>query len=274
MRVIQGPIFARNQILSLGKISLIVGNYSTGKTALCEWLSALSTLESVGRWRSGDPAEYPIRVEISYFDPEPHTAGLSIGHDGSLGYSLDDSDVPLCPLPMKVIYPRSRESWELRHLDDLQFLSILLGVDPAVIQNLAAHIGRCHARSVSNVRFLAEGGRARLLADVEGTAPGLSFAMLSRTEKDRVVMEFAIALCATVGKYDSVLLILDPCFAGLDAAWFQRYTERLSDSEHPFQTIVVVPTRQLDVSKLHWQGWEIIRTRGIPPCVALSQEVR
>lgn len=272
LRLIQTPLTSINQKLLFGKLNLIVGANATAKTAVCEWVSAFATLEWLERWRKGARAEYPIVAELAFFDPQPHAAAVTIGYDGALAFQLDGRDLPLSPLPMRVVFPRSRLSGiDTRDLDDLQLISKLLSLDPAVCLNLAVQVNQDHDSTVQNVHFVAEEGGVRLRADVEGTEKGLSFQGLSGGEKDRVLIEFALALCRVMGGHQATLLILDPYLAGLDGTWFERYSSRLSNPHYPFQTIAAIPTRDFDTAKLRWLGWEIIRSKGRPPKVVFDQ---
>jgi hypothetical protein len=272
LRLIQTPLTSANQKVLFGKLNLVVGANDTAKTAICEWISAFSTLEWLKRWRHGARARYPIVAELAYFDPEPHVATVTIGCDGSLAFQIDGRDLPLCPLAMRVVFPRSRrDATKTQDLDDLQLVSKLLSLDPAVCRNLAVHVNQDHDSTVQNIHFVAEDGRVGLQADVEGTAKGLSFQGLSGGEQDRILMEFTLALCRAMGGQQATLLILDPCLASLDGTWFERYSSRLSNPRNPFQTIAAIPTLDFDAAKLRWLGWEIIRTEGSPPNVLFDQ---
>ncbi len=274
MRLIRTPLLQENQNILFGKLNMIVGDNGTGKTALCEWVSAFATLEWIEGWRSGQTMLHPIIAELSYFDPEPHVAAITIGNDRSLAYQLDGVAVPLSPLPIRVVFPREPKFTDTRGLDDLGFLSKLLSLDAALIQNLASEINGCRASSVRNLRFISENDEVHLLVDVDGTIPGLALKRLSGSEQNRVLIEFAIAICRVLGKYQSTLLILDPHMTSFDKTWFEQYSSRLSDPEIPFQTMAVIPSGKLNINDLRWFGWEVIRAKGTPPTVTLDQNIR
>lgn len=270
----QSPMFLPFQKISLAKVNLLIGHNETGKTAICEWLSAFSNLDELQRWRHGNPKHYPINLELRYFDPEPHSLSVSIQHDAGLSYKIDGAVVPLSPVPMKVVFLRQLQYVDRPSLDEIQLLSELFSVDEAVIRNLVPEINRCPESSVRNIKFETNEKGTFLIADVQGTKPGLPFRRLSGSEQKRIVIEFGIALCQVLATHQATLLILDTVLVGLDPHWFERYARRLADPTHSFQTLAVIPTRVLDVSQLHWWGWQIIRTVGDWKALSIDQSVR
>jgi hypothetical protein len=196
---------------------------------------------------------------------------VEIGDSGALAFERDGRSVPVSPLALRIVWPRDRRGFDCRSLDDVQLLCNILAVDPAIVHNLIDEVNKDADSTVHNIRVVHDNGRATLLADVEGTARGLSFHNLSSSEQERITIELSIAFCRAIGNHQATVLVLDPCMAGMDARWFERVSVRLSDARNPFQTIAVVPTRKFDTAKLRWLGWEIIRTTGRPPAVSFDQ---
>src|SRR5207237_1430804 len=149
----QRPMFLAFQKISLAKVNLLIGHNETGKTAICEWLSAFSDLDELQRWRHGNPNHYPINLELRYFDPEPHSLSISIQHDGGLSYKFDGSLVPLSSAPIRVVFLRQLQYVDRPSLDEIQLLSELFSVDEAVIRNLVPEINRCPESSVQNIKL-------------------------------------------------------------------------------------------------------------------------
>ena len=146
------PITLPDQQLQLGRVNLLVGDNATGKTALCEWLSAFADLERLGRWRISWGRGDHVDMELKYFDPAPHVARLSTGMDRAVTFTLDGRPVPLIALPIRVVFP-SRVLERLRRgtEDDLHSLSGALALDPAICLNLTNEIDCGSDSSLRNV---------------------------------------------------------------------------------------------------------------------------
>jgi hypothetical protein len=265
------PLTLPGQKIKLGQLNLIIGGNDTGKSAICEWISAFGNLEKLVRWRRDQVSQYPTQLQLNYFDPDEHSAYLQVGHDGSVLFQLDGQNVPISPIPMRIVFPRDRRGFNAESLNDLELLAKIFDLDQALCRNLLDHVNVDADSTVRNAKFIEEDGRLTLHADVEGTCPGLPFGILSSSEQERVVMEMAIALSRVLGAHSATLLVLDPGMSYLDISWFERYSQRLSSPRNPFQTLAVIPTRKLDLTTLRWLGWEIIRTTNRRPVISIDQ---
>lgn len=275
IRIESSPIFKSHVVVRLAKLSLIVGDNNTGKSALCEWLAGFSDLRHIKRWRKTHRQGLSINVFLKYYNPVEKTLEMMIEETGHVKYSDNGSAAPFNANPMKVLYPRSRSFHDTSSLNDLQLMAFLLDVDESVIMNLCNEIQRYEHSTVKNIEFKKdEGGILRLHADVNGTVPGLSFHLLSGGEQERVLIEFATAAARVYAKHTPTLLIIDGSVTVFFETWFQFYAKHFSDPNSLFQTIVVIPTTDLDVEKLKWLGWEIVRTRGSIPEITVEQSIR
>jgi len=275
VRIENSPIFTSHLIIRLAKLTLIVGDNGTGKSALCEWLAGFADMRHIKRWRKGHRPGYPIDVFLKYYNPVEKTLEMLIEDTGHVKYSDNGSAIPLNANPMKVIYPLTRVFHDTRGFNDLQLMAFLLDIDESVIMNLCDEVQRYEHSTVKNIVFKEnEDGVIRLHADVSGTVPGLSFHMLSGREQERVLIELATAAARIYAKHMPTLLIFDSSITIFFETWFEFYASHFSDPNSLFQTIVVVPTRDLDVGKLKWLGWEIVRTRGSVPEITIEQSIR
>jgi hypothetical protein len=275
IRVCNSPIFSSGVTVRLAKLNLLVGNNNTGKTALCEWLAGFSELSYLKRWRRTSLGNYPIDVFLKLFHPDEKTLRLTVADSGHVEFQDDQAQVPMHAVPLRVLYPRCRAFHDTRDYDDLELMEFLLGLDQAEVTNLCPAVQSYEHSTVRNIRFEDdEDGAPRLIADVDGTVPGLPYDALSSREQNSLLIELASAAARTYARYAPTLLILDSSLGIFSEEWFKFYANHFSDTSSLFQTVVVIPTRDLDTEKLQWQGWEIIRTRGSIPDVTVEQTIR
>jgi hypothetical protein len=267
------PIFARDTIIRLAKLTLVVGGNESGKTAVCEWLAGFADIHHISRWRHPGGRGYPIDVNLRYYDPEGKTLGMLIDDTGRVRFSDNGFGVPVSTHPMKILYPKPVH--DDRGLNDLQLVASWLAIDEVIVMNLCDEIQSSTSAWVRNIRFEPdEDSVVRLRADVHGTAPGLTLSCLSAGESQMVLLELATVAARAYARHVPTMLILDGAMTVLDRRAFEHQARHLADANSLFQTIVVVPTVDMDVAELEWLGWEVVRTQGRPPNVVVEQSIR
>lgn len=275
VRIPLSPIFSPHGVVRLGKLNLLVGNNGTGKSALCEWIGGFSNIQKLDRWRNRRTKTEPLEVSLKLFQPEEIILGLKIDDAGHVSYWENGTQVPLNANPARVLFPKARGLTTTTGLDDLQLFALLLDVDESQVLSLCQAVHDYEHSTVKNLRFAEDDdGVIRLTADVSGTHPGLSFRMLSGREQERVFIELATAAARAYAQYVPTLLILDACVTIFFDGWFELYANHFNDANSLFQTIVVIPTRDLDIDKIRWLGWEIVRTKGAIPSISIEQNIR
>ena len=274
--IVNSPVFEHGATAKLGKMTLVVGDNATGKSALCEWIAGFADAGHVERWRRSSDPGWPIRVSLKYYDPEERTLDMEIGDTGRVKFFEDSRCLLPLAHPLNIIYPdREVHADAVHELNDLQFLSLALHVDESVILDLCDVVQTDRHSAIGNIRFREDDeGIVRLHADVTGTAPGLAFRCLSGGEQERVILELAIAAASYYAKHMPTLLIIDGSVARFMDVWFKLYTSRFYDPSSLFQTIAVIPSGMVDVGSLKWLGWEVVRTQGLCPRVTIEQNIR
>jgi len=283
MTIREGPVFANNQSMHFAKMNLIYGNNATGKTAIVEWLSGMFG-GSLDRWRQ--PA-WNLHVEVSYLNPEPNTLVFKMDDTGATRFQVNGTSAPFNPILVRVIHPREPQ---LGGVDDLQLMSAILDVPAGTTSALIDEIHSFAHSHVRNLRFIRsderyppEAGDERsydelqrmvLVADVDGTVPGLIFRALSGREQERMIIEFSTAIARFSGRYAPTVLILDDLVNIIFEGWFDFYSHHFLDASNQFQTFLSLPATKLDLDAIRWHGWEVIRTNGSPPDVTVSQYPR
>lgn len=265
--ITSSSLFSTPQKFQLAKLNLIYGNNSTGKTAIIEWISGFFDSQNLERWM---PAQrYPLEVKLSLLNPKQQNLALKIdGND--VHYWIDGTPAAFIPIGFRVIKP-SRLDYSIP--DDLDMLSQAFRMPPMVIRALLDEVHRFPHAHISNLRFVIDedDGRMTLRSDVHGTKPGLCLRLLSHREVERVIIELATAAARLSGRYCPTLLVLDDAVSLIFDGFFDFYSHHLLDPANRFQTLMSLAEQDLDLAKLEWNGWQVVRTKGGPPNVTLVQ---
>jgi len=275
LQVHSSPLFAGPITIDFGKLTLFIGENGAGKTALCEWLAAVSEPRYLHRWETIRRDRSRVDIEVRYFDPAPHIARVSFLAQDYPRYQLDGKFTVVPAAPVKVIYPGELEmSWSDEKPDDLELLCRVLGLDRYEILALCETLPASGVTDVTRVWFQQDEDGYILRADVMGTHPGLTFGGLSSSERQRVLMTLAILAANRFAERQPTLLILDAGAWRLDTASLKLYGEILVSPAMGFQTIAAIPTQDLNLDELRWAGWQVIRLKGQPPGVTINSDVR
>ncbi|MGE3637378.1 MAG: hypothetical protein AB7G28_02385 [Pirellulales bacterium] len=269
MQIDRSPVFAREQSVTLAKLNLLYGNNATGKSALCEWIAGVFQPDYLRRWARPRP---PLAFRISYLNPSPIEISAEILPNGERRFAIDGQRVPFNPVGIRILR-LGRPTLDERK-SDVYWLANALDVSRGMIRRLATDVNVFPHAKVRNVRFVQMEGKETLCADVDGTVPGLPLSLLSGRETERVFIEFATAAARVSGRFHPTLLILDGCPTIVFEGFFKFYSHHFLDSTNQFQTIMCIPSRELDLDAVQWDGWEVIRTVGREPEVNLTQVLR
>ncbi|HZU34064.1 MAG TPA: hypothetical protein VFB79_23330, partial [Candidatus Angelobacter sp.] len=197
---------------------------------------------------------------------------LRINSPSDFQLKIGDKNIPFNPIPLRIL--KLRNSY-LRHEDDLLNISHNLRLSPRIVLKLIDEIHAFPHAKVGNLHFKKnKAGIRTLYSDVDGTAPGLPLGLLSGREVERVFMEFATAAARVSGRYTPTMLILDGCPLIIFEGFFEFYSHHLLDPDNQFQTLMCIPSRELNLDKVRWNGWEVIRTIGVSSNIVVSQELR
>lgn len=275
MQVHSSPLFAGPTEIDFGKLTLFIGENGRGKTALCEWIAAISDARYLRRWEKVWRDRNRVDVEIRYLGPEPHSARVSFLSEDYPRYQVDDNFCAIPIAPVKVIYPGELKfPSDEEHPNDLELLSAILRLDRYEVLALCEEMPQSGTDNVTRAWFQEEEDGYCLHADVIGTSPGLPFRALSASECTRVLMEFAILAADRLAETHPTILILDSGGWHLDTGWLKMYGEILGSPTIGFQTVASIPTQDLDLDEVRWAGWKVIRLEGQPPEVTVSAKVR
>jgi hypothetical protein len=268
LKMRKSKLFKRDSALHFAKMTLLIGENATGKSAICDWTEGIFREEGFRRWLNE-----PKRMELSYkiFNPNLITGGIFVKE--RVEYKIGDRDFAFNPLQVRVIRPRESPCRRSNEDDDLQHFATIFGLSQTAVRRLAEEVNRFEHAHARDLRFVEEDGRHFLHLDLEGTVPNLSFAGLSGREQETVLVEFAAAYARQSSAYAPTLLILDSFISILFQGWFEYFSHHFLDPENTFQTVLTLPTqRKLDLANIAWNGWEILKLSGRPPNVSIDHE--
>ncbi len=155
--------------------------------------------------------------------------------------------------------------------DDLKLICNELNIDALTIRNLFPYVDRFGSGSVRNLRTKEVDGVLRVMADLEGTKPGLSYRQLSHSEQTRVLVELTIVMARFSAEYVPTMLIIEGLWR-FDETWVQRFCDYLSEANRNFQTIIVM-SEAWDISKLRWAGWVVASLERTNDGTIIDQEL-
>jgi energy-coupling factor transporter ATP-binding protein EcfA2 len=181
----ESPIFVPKATIRLGKLTLVVGGNGSGKTAVCEWLLGLGDPSFLWRWDDKRTDQPSLNLELTYFDPEKHSARIEILEKDSIKYYLDEREVPFYPLKLGVVH--LQQFVETSAGDELQLISDILVIPPSTVRSLLPLVNRHNEGSVRNIRLVEANGAWNLLADHEGESNGLSFRQMSHSQRAKIL---------------------------------------------------------------------------------------
>lgn len=195
----RGPLFKANQSISLAKVTLLIGNNESGKTALCEWLRSSTEEDVLQRWHS-TPLGYTIKIH----NPDEHVFEVD-SINRSFQFRIDGNLVPFNPLPI-VVQTVPEPPPRLKGSRDVDWLATWLNITPQVVRRLAAVLPQRFPGLVASIA-IDENGKITARSEPGGFVPSLQ----QMGGSDRWIV--AIAMGALRAEYASVhaptLLLID-----------------------------------------------------------------
>ena len=280
-----GPVFRTPAKIHFGKLTFLLGDNGTGKSALWQWLAGMSDPVTLTRWRRQLRQDQPLSFEVTYFSPDQHVVELELTTIGGINYSLDGRSVPFNPLVTKFITTESeyefddneRERW--KEADTIERLAMLFHVDPLLIENILP-------QAQKNSRFLRklsiqENETEEETAEAEETKSGRylavefegsgasSYGMLSHGEQEEVKMAIGLALAQFWSEYMPTVLVFS--HLAMDLSRIKDWANRLGTTNDQFQTVIELAMEPESFFELNSIGAEFVYLEGKPPNVKIQQ---
>lgn len=278
MNFINTPLFKSGEKINFGKVTLLFGLNGTGKTAICEWLSAsCGQMKLMERWsndRSND-----IRFEVEYWSPEQHKAEISL-KDMIYVCKVNERSLESLRHGLRIVYLRSDLYREDVPSDDVGYLAHQWGIHrlqvPAVLAKMGSEkYGFVRKAEIVEVKVDEEDKESEETEEEVHIQIGshdfsLPFKALSGREQGQVVLIGGMIVAEKNSMVTPTVLIVELPGRFFPDELLAEYAERLASHEFQFQTILVSPNEHLSVN---WTGWSMARLKGKPPQVEIHQEV-
>lgn len=265
LHIVDAPVFKRDQKINFANANVILGSNGVGKTAICEWLSALRDSSALGRW-GAYPANsqrkyHDLKLQIDVRAPIRHHVVVEIS-SGRMKFTVDDQKVPFSPIGYEVSWLDRRRGFSG---DDQAVIAKCLRMDETSVRALADHINDSPGIFLKGAEWQKE--------DEEGAEPAwvlvcllqnghkLSFSEISGGESGAVLFDLAIARARLLAMHRPTLLIVETGGLSMSDGFLSMFLETLSAPEVPFQSIIV--TTDL-VDDALWGGWQVIRLNRPP----------
>lgn len=239
-------MFKPDQELALGRVTLLLGENGSGKSAICDWLASSMSEERLQRW---DDME--LSVSVTVHNPEPHTFAMAQTAN-KRAFRLDGSLVPFNPLPVVVQFVRRPLRSVLRGASEVEELAQWLGVDSLMIRSIAARIADDENPMVESAFVDAEG---RLTARLRIEKEAFTYSQLGNGARVMLAIGFAIARAKHTGVHVPTVLVVDGCFYSFDEQNQAMLVRELARIER-FQTIVADAWVHASVE---WHGWNVAK---------------
>lgn len=238
--------FAAPFEIHFGKYTIIVGGNATGKTAIADMIAGLGKPHRWSRWRTPD-LRRDVDFEITYFDPTPHQAAVTISHSQVMSTLDAQATAAIAGLFGIVRISMRSDEWRAPRITDfkrqpgLLDLAAALDEDPAGIATTVAGI---KGRLVHSVRVTVTDEIEACLPFRPGSAKTLRdqhypWGRLGHTGQLRVGLEAAIAVATERAKTQPTVLVVDDFDDHFDEDWRSAVLERLSTPGFPFQVVVL-----------------------------------
>ncbi|MGX9517484.1 hypothetical protein ACWX0P_01295 [Vibrio mediterranei] len=203
LHVSKSPIFDVNQEVYLGKTTILESkNNSVGKTAIAEWLSAVSFDHKLSRWVPSIGGD--IKYEIEVLTPTLKTLEVSIDTNSNFDIVSEGKKFASSPIAFEVTFLDS-STFKSISTSSLNDLSCALNVNLLVFTGLVEQVNQNVNRYVKDLNLSIVNNE--LYCDLGYGA--VVFNGLSSGEKVQVYVEFLLAKLNLKSKSTPQLLVIE-----------------------------------------------------------------
>lgn len=267
LSIVDSPLFQESISIDLSKITIIESDTNgSGKTAICEWLSSVSSINRLERWVDCEK----LNIKIHLHTPEPHSIEVSI-NSGKISYRVDNHDITSSPFPFACYFFDSNYL-EKKYNKTSDFFAELISISPELLGNIFDYICKNKKGILQAIRFATKEeleqkdereseseSEQNIYCMIQSNDFYLPFENLSSSEKNGVLLDVIIASLNERSKYTPILLFIEMNETSLSKESFKPYIERLNSNETSFQTIVTTHSNTLNECSIGFPHYELIK---------------
>ena len=239
-------------------MTAILGDNFVGKTAICEWVSALESRQRLARWKLRSDS-LPIIYTITSREHN-NTTKVRVKIDvDRVTYYQGGHELPEPVSRCRFIFVQGASiDWD--EVDDLGALALMLGMEREVIKEYLPKVGRSIYCTVEKIETqIDEDDKVTIFVTMDGTIPGVPMRLISHSETGRIVLELALAIAQYISMSTKVVLVVERAFSSFDSRNMQRYVDWVINQEFKFQTIFI---SYPDADDVDWSKCHIVNLTG------------
>lgn len=267
LSIADSPLFQDAISIEFAKITIIESNSNgVGKTAICEWLSSVSSINRLERWVNCKK----LNIEIDLHTPESHSIKVSIG-SGRVSYRVDNFEITSSPFPF-TCYFFDFNYLTRKYNKTSDFIAEFANISPVLLENIFDCVNGNNKGILKSIRFATHEDLEQeseqeqeqeqeqdVYCMIQGNDFYLPFENLTKSEKTRVLLDVIIASLNERSKYTPILLFIEMNETFLSKESFKPYIERLNSIETSFQTVVTTHSNILNECSLGFPRYELIK---------------
>ena len=287
--ITSGSLFKTPAKIQFGQVTFIAGGNASGRSSLCEWLTAISDPTwGLRRWRNTYGDNQPISFEVTLFNPSKVTVGVEILDSAKIGFHLNGQKVPFNPISTRCftiaevnrgsVADHEKDAWDT--WSDVQRISSAIHIDATALENILPDVGHIERsvqkvwteepQQVSSEMSDDETPRSQLMVQLKHLRFNLSFSQISHSEKALVLIEIGIALASFSANYAPTVLVLD-LFSLFDKNHRAEWVKYFSSANHLFQTIIEVACKDGKLDLPLQPSWQVVSLVGMCSDIEIHQ---
>jgi hypothetical protein len=284
-----GSLFKTPAKIQFGQVTFIAGGNASGRSSLCEWLTAISDPTwGLRRWRNTYGDNQPVCFEVTMYNPAKVTVGVQVLESARIGFILNGQEVPFNPISIRFftitevdkgrVADHEKGAWDT--WSDVQRISAAIHIDATALENILSDVGSIE-RTVQKVwieepQQMSPGTsddvtpRSQLMVKLKHHNFSLSFSQISKSEKVLVLIEIGISLASFSAHYVPTVLVLD-LFPLFEQDHRSEWVKYFSSANHFFQTIIGVACVDGKLDFPLQPSWQVVSLVGMCGDVEIHQ---
>lgn len=238
-------MFKAGERLNLSRVTLLMGDNAIGKTALCDWLTAMAEKNNLSRWTGSK-----LCFRTTFYEPQKHILTIS---DTATGFSFlfDGITVPFNPLPVAIqrfgLAPTRKEA-----MCDVDWIAAWLDVTPDIVRRLSDSIHQQGNPFMEDISVALDG---TIETKLKIEKHSFFLEQLGWGSKTMVALALSVTHANNTSLHAPTILVMDNGLDGFDTSNRLLILSELGKIER-FQSIITLASED---QNLPWTGWSLVR---------------